>query len=361
VFSGGASSIYLTLLSGASGSNITGIEMTNWPEGILVENASNCAILGNMMAYMGGSGIVLEGNEATNNVIYGNIFQDVPTPINLTSSAGNNTIYGNIISSQTTVTFNVEANGNSIYGNIISGNEILLNMTDSQDNVIYNNNFLTTSQITVVATGNNTWDNGSPPSGNYWSIAPNIIGSNNTDHSPLVTPWPLSTGHCVAITSVVTAKTVIGQGFNCDLTVCAADLGEYDESFIVTVFANMTVIETEQVSTLNASCAVSLVCAWNTAGLAYGSYTISAYAQPVTGQNDMSGNSFTLGTVKVTIPGDLNGDFKVGLADLVILAKAYGSKPNSANWNANADIESNGVVGLSDLVLLAQHYGQHYP
>jgi len=68
------------------------------------------------------------------------------------------------------------------------------------------------------------------------------------------------------------------------------------------------------------------------------------------------------GTVHAsTIPGDLNGDGKVSLQDLVILALAYGSKPDSANWNPKADIDGNGVVGLSDLVILAQHYGEHSP
>jgi hypothetical protein len=63
----------------------------------------------------------------------------------------------------------------------------------------------------------------------------------------------------------------------------------------------------------------------------------------------------------VTIPGDINGDYKVSLSDLVILANAYGSKPDDAKWNCNADIDNNGIVGLSDLVIMANHYGQHYP
>jgi hypothetical protein len=64
-------------------------------------------------------------------------------------------------------------------------------------------------------------------------------------------------------------------------------------------------------------------------------------------------------TFSVTVSGDINGDFKVGLPDLVILAQAYGSKPSGSNWNPNADIDGNGAAGLSDLVKLAQHYGQH--
>jgi hypothetical protein len=79
----------------------------------------------------------------------------------------------------------------------------------------------------------------------------------------------------------------------------------------------------------------------------------------------------TDGTVSAGgIPGDINGDGKVNLQDLVLLALAYGShranyhyqgEPASPNWNANADIDSNGAVGLTDLVILATHYGQHSP
>jgi hypothetical protein len=154
---------------------------------------------------------------------------------------------------------------------------------------------------------------------------------------------------------------VIGQGFNCSLTVCAADNGEYAESFNVTAYINNTAIGTRQVSGLNASCQMVLTFAWNTTGLAYGNYTVSAYAQPVANQTDVSGNNFTLGTLKVTIPGDLNGDFKVSLSDLVLLANAYGSKIGDTRWNPNADINGDGRVSLSDLVILAKHYGQHYP
>jgi len=62
-----------------------------------------------------------------------------------------------------------------------------------------------------------------------------------------------------------------------------------------------------------------------------------------------------------TVPGDIDGDFAVELADLVVLARAYGSKRPDSNWNANADIDGNSAVGLSDLVILAQHYGEHCP
>ena len=382
-FGVGGSGICLTLGPGASGSTVTGIEITNMPEGILIVNASNCKIHGNMMSSMGSGGIVLEGNNATDNVIFDNIFQDTPTPISLTASAGSNTIYGNIVISQASVTLNIGADGNVVYGNSISGSQILLNMTNSKDNVFYHNNFLATAQLTVLTTGNNTWDKGYPSGGNYWSnyagvdmkSGPNqdqpgsdsigdtayVISSNNTDRYPFMKPWTGASGHCVAVIVVVAAKTVIGQGFSCSLTICAADKGEYAESFSVTAYANATWIGTQQISSLNASCQTVLTLAWNTANLAYGNYTVRACAQPVAGQTDMSGNDFTLGTLKVTIPGDIDGSFTVDLGDLVILAKTYNSKLGDARWNPNADIDGSGQVDLGDLVILAQHYNQHYP
>jgi hypothetical protein len=61
------------------------------------------------------------------------------------------------------------------------------------------------------------------------------------------------------------------------------------------------------------------------------------------------------------LAGDINGDGKVDLKDLVLLAFAYGSVPGDPNWDENADLDGNGRVSLTDLVTLALHYGQHNP
>jgi hypothetical protein len=61
------------------------------------------------------------------------------------------------------------------------------------------------------------------------------------------------------------------------------------------------------------------------------------------------------------IQGDINRDGKANLQDLVLLAKAYNSRPGELKWNPAADINFDGVINLSDLVILANHYNQHYP
>jgi parallel beta-helix repeat protein len=119
-------------------------------------------------------------------------------------------------------------------------------------------------------------------------------------------------------------------------------------------------IGTQTIENLNEGDSAALMLPWNTTSLACGNYAITAVAKPVTNETNTADNNYT-SWVTVTIPGDIDGDFIVKLADLALLAQAYGSEPADLNWNPNADIDGNGIVGLSDLVALAQHYGQHYP
>jgi hypothetical protein len=161
------------------------------------------------------------------------------------------------------------------------------------------------------------------------------------------------------------------------LTVAVADLGDYPETFNLTVYATIFIVQqnvTLQIAsqniTLSSGNSKTITFTWNTTGFVYGNYTISAYAWPVPNETNTANNNCTGGVVTVTIPGDINGDFKVGLSDLGILAKAYNShvanyhyqgEPVSPYWNPNADINNDCAVGLSELGILAKHFDQHYP
>jgi hypothetical protein len=174
--------------------------------------------------------------------------------------------------------------------------------------------------------------------------------------------------HDVAVTNVSSSKTTVGKKYNANITVTVANLGGFIENLTTTVYANGIHLADPVNTTLTAGGATNFTTMWNTTGFAYGNYTISAYVMPVPGEADTANNNYTDGWVIVSIPGDINGDFRADLRDLVLLANAYGTNPSSGGipgvpraWNANADIDSNGVVGLSDLVILATHYGQHFP
>ena len=164
----------------------------------------------------------------------------------------------------------------------------------------------------------------------------------------------------VAVTNATALKAVVGQGYCLNISMTVANEGDLAETFNVTVYANISSVAS-QTLTLASGKSIATTFTWNTSGFAKGNYAISAYAEPVPGETDTTDNNYPDGWVVITVPGDLDGDFKVQLADLVILAKAYDSRPGDTRWNPNADIDGNSVVGLSDLVILANHYGQHFP
>jgi hypothetical protein len=168
-------------------------------------------------------------------------------------------------------------------------------------------------------------------------------------------------GHDVAVTNIASDKASIGQGFFSNITVTIGNQGSFAETFDVTVYANQTVIATFVNTALASGNFRTLSFTWSTSGFAKGNYTISAYAGPVPGDVNTTNNYLSSGPVAVTIIGDLNGDFKVSLADLVILANAYGARPGDARWNSNSDIDCNRVVSLTDLVNLAINYQGHFP
>nr|WP_256223331.1 dockerin type I domain-containing protein [Paenibacillus sp. 1_12] len=53
--------------------------------------------------------------------------------------------------------------------------------------------------------------------------------------------------------------------------------------------------------------------------------------------------------------GDLNGDGKISIGDLAIMAKYYGKTSADPNWNTYqiADLNHDGIIDINDLAKLA--------
>lgn len=66
--------------------------------------------------------------------------------------------------------------------------------------------------------------------------------------------------------------------------------------------------------------------------------------------------SIQVTTVKPGIPGDTNGDGKVSIGDLGIVAANYGKTSGSPDWEQikAADVSGNGIIDLSDLAMVAK-------
>ena len=132
---------------------------------------------------------------------------------------------------------NIEVcNGNTVTGNTITSNNVGLSINSfieegSLNNTIYHNNFVdNTAQVYVTLGYANTWDDGYPSGGNYWSDYADIdqysgpyqnetgpdgiwdhpyeIYENNIDHYPIVAEFPTWTSMLLVLI-VLTVATVI--------------------------------------------------------------------------------------------------------------------------------------------------------
>jgi len=164
----------------------------------------------------------------------------------------------------------------------------------------------------------------------------------------------------VALTDVTLLKTVVGEGYPMMINVTAANLGSVSEDFALTVYANASVMDSQTISLASGN-STTVAFVRNTTGFAKGNYNIKAVAEAIPGETNTTANTHTAGSVTVTIPGDLDGNGKVDLADFVRLALSFQSQAGQPKWNPNADVDGNGIVDQTDANILAQHYGQHYP
>jgi hypothetical protein len=166
----------------------------------------------------------------------------------------------------------------------------------------------------------------------------------------------ISVRHEIAGTSVVSSKTIVGQGYSVNISVSVADLGSYVETFNVTAWANAAIIGT-QIVTLASGNSSTITFTWNTKGFPYGNYTISAnttlaYATPFLKAPAQ---------IEVTIPGDVDGNRVVNILDVVKITSIYGMKQGNPKFNPNCDIDGDGKITILDVVTCTSHYYQKWP
>lgn len=169
----------------------------------------------------------------------------------------------------------------------------------------------------------------------------------------------------VAVIKVTTSKTgclpmeTVGQGKNMSIYATVENQGSTSETFDVTAYCNSTPIGAQQV-TLNPGENITLTFIWNTMGVPYGNYTISATADTVLGETDTADNTMIDGTVLVTISGDVDGDRDVDIFDIVRITTRYQMTYPNPSWDPNADIIENGKIDIFDVVAAAGNYKESW-
>ena len=165
--------------------------------------------------------------------------------------------------------------------------------------------------------------------------------------------------HDIAVTNVVSAKTIVGQGFPLNISVTVANFGEYPEFFNVTAYANMTAVDAPSRINLAEGDSVNIVFTWNTSGWAEGNYVLSAYAGPVPGEINIGNNNYTGGIVTVaahdvSIAGlelsEQNPTVNDTLTISVILQNNGGNTENFS-VSVNCTFVNESTIGTQTLIL----------
>ncbi|MCK4223334.1 hypothetical protein KAX01_03465, partial [Candidatus Bathyarchaeota archaeon] len=132
------------------------------------------------------------------------------------------------------------------------------------------------------------------------AYAGEVVGEENLENNLFVdgSVEVISRVHDIAVLDVEPSSTAIIVGDSVDVYVVVKNLGDYEESFEVTLFYDFIIIGGLVVK-LEANAQESLVFHWETEGLQEGSYVLSAYAGEVVGEENLENNLFVDGSVDI--------------------------------------------------------------
>ncbi|HXX88007.1 MAG TPA: NosD domain-containing protein [Candidatus Acidoferrum sp.] len=284
--------------------------------------------------------------------------------------------------------------GNTIVGNTISNTTGSYSSTPfraqySNGSLIYHNNFVYSSwDPLAIVQSFNKWDDGYPTGGNYWvnynttdlynGPYQNITGSDGIgdlpfyipwsgeiDHYPLIKPYQLGS-HDVGVTfigeiqypTVIVFRTYIWTGSTLRFNTFIMNYGGSAESVNVTAYANGTIVDQRFNVALTGDNSTILTLQWNSTGFPLGSYNITVYASPILGETDITDNSRSV-WMSIYIPGDINGDGKVDIKDISLVAKAFGQTVPPAS--PDLDVNQDWKIDIRDVAIVAKHFGEHTP
>jgi parallel beta-helix repeat protein len=368
-------------VSGRTSVTVRNTHITNFHYGIYLCYSSNTSVSGNTITANSWMGIYLYSSANTS--VSGNtITANSWAGIHLYYSS-NTSISGNTITANSWTGIDLWGTSNtSISGNTIANNEDGIRLSHSPTNIVYHNNFADNARQAFINTAGdvNTWDDGYPSGGNYWSDytgidvksgpsqnqpgsdgegdAPYTVDDVNQDRYPLMKPYPWS-AHDIGITRVDVSKTVVAEGYSVNVTVTMFNYGDYPETFDVTATANETVIHTVEVLTLPSRGSLTITFTWNTAGFVRGNYTFSAVAHPVPSEADTTDNTLDQ-RIFITLAGDVDGNRQVDIFDVVKMAGVYGVSKPDPRYDPNCDLDGDGDIDIFDLVLAAGSYGDSW-
>lgn len=278
--------------------DVKNLNLTNNFQGLLFAYTNNSAVTN---IYVSHTGVGIDLEESNGNTINGNVAVDNIVGIWLNSHCNANIINDNEASEgMAGIALSESCNNNTIRDNIVSENTFILGW--GIDLEFSSENNITRNTIRSNGVG--------------ISIAGDPCNNNSLYHNNFI-----NNGHSVSLSgsqvNIWDDGYPSGGNYWSDYRERSPDAGELDDSGI-----------------------------WN--------------QSRVIDENNT--DSYPLMRPWRLIPGDVNLNMKVDLEDLALIASAYGSEPESLNWNPLADTAPPyGIIGLTDMVTVACYYGKTYP
>jgi hypothetical protein len=170
--------------------------------------------------------------------------------------------------------------------------------------------------------------------------------------------WIMTHFHDVAIVSV-TSESWVYHGWIVHINVTARNEGEFTESFDINAYCNTTLIGSVHVTNLPPGSQYTAQFTADTSELLpCHTYPIKGEATPVPFEYNGTNNVIVSVGFKVRLIGDLNGDGKVDLDDVLTVSLAFGSFPGQPNWNPAADTNRDNKVDLTDVLTVYINFGK---
>jgi len=162
------------------------------------------------------------------------------------------------------------------------------------------------------------------------------------------------------------SMSTVGQNLTMRVNVTVANRGTSPETFKVRAYANSTQIGVQDVA-LAGSTSTVVTFSWDTSytSFAKSNYNISATTDPLPYELNLTNNSMSDGMVLVTLKGDLNGDHKVRVDDILDSANRFGTNrggpPHPITgflYSTNADLNDDDKIRIDDIRETASHFGE---
>ncbi|MBX5329128.1 MAG: CARDB domain-containing protein [Candidatus Bathyarchaeota archaeon] len=163
----------------------------------------------------------------------------------------------------------------------------------------------------------------------------------------------------VAVVKIEVYPNVAYAGWLVYVNVTVRNNGNLTETFNVRGKYDSTMFNQTTVADLPPHTETTVTLVWDTKGVTpCHNYTISAEAETVPFEMNLSDNILADGTVKIKIMGDINGDGRVSMDDINVIVTAFGTYPGHPRWTPDADLDQNGRITMGDIILVVMSFGK---